>query len=139
MAVGLARHRIRQAREPARMRRGRAPREAGDGEVEGAPEQVDGRDLAENARSEVLEHAIDAHQRPVEALHGLAVVGPNLRVRSERHWIWHLVRAAVDTEPSPNPRHRLGGTREEVRDAHRLQREALALPTHGFGNERVIA
>ena len=77
-------HDLRPAvRRPARVGRRRAPREPGHGEVEAAPEEVDGADLADESGSEVMEHSVDLDQAAPEPVHGLGVVTGMVDVFSE--------------------------------------------------------
>src|SRR5690606_37265916 len=63
VAVGFLRDAVRQSRNASRMQRRRSAGKARDGKVERAPEQMHGRDLAEETGTELLEHARDQHQR----------------------------------------------------------------------------
>lgn len=69
------------------MRRGRrrrqAPGEPGDGEVEGAPEEVHRAGLASVAATEPGQHAVGADQGGPERVDGLVVVAGVLRVLGE--------------------------------------------------------
>ena len=86
-------HDVRTAvRRPAGMRWGGPAREPRDGEVERAPEQVHGADLAEEPAAEHLEDPVHLDERPPEPLHLLAVVGRVLRVLLERDGVGDLDR-----------------------------------------------
>ena len=55
--------------------------------------------LAEEARAELLEHAVDLEQHAPEALGCVGIVGGVRAVLRERDRLRHLVGAAVDTRP----------------------------------------
>ena len=61
-------------RRTARMRRRRASREPGHRQIETAPEEVDGADLADEASPELMEHAVALHQAAPEPVDRLAVI-----------------------------------------------------------------
>jgi hypothetical protein len=64
----------------------RAPAgEAGDGEVESAPEQVDGAGLAEEGGTKPVEDPVHRYQGLMEVPHGLAVVRPVAAILGEGH------------------------------------------------------
>src|SRR5262245_35785419 len=75
VAVGLARHRVGEARNASWVPGGRSPGESGHREVEAPPEEVDRARLAQEGRPELLEDAVDLDQRLEEPVHGAGVVG----------------------------------------------------------------
>src|SRR3546814_13275704 len=77
------------------MQRRTPAREARHRQIEAAPEEVDGAHLADVARTELLEHAIDLEQPSPEALCVLRVVGGVLPILAERDWVRHVVRTLV--------------------------------------------
>ena len=76
MAVGLARDLVRQPGNAARMQRRRSPGEARHRDVEAAPEEMDGADLAEIAGAKPLQHPVDRDARLKEAVDRVRVIGP---------------------------------------------------------------
>src|SRR5690606_17956226 len=89
--VGFLRHAVRQRRD-ARGGERRAPaREAGDREIQRAPEQVDGTGLAEKRSSELVEYPVHGHQGLVVAPYGLMVIGPVAMILTEGGGEGHLV------------------------------------------------
>src|SRR3546814_7682624 len=97
VGVGLAGDFIRKVGYAARMQRRTPAREARHRQIEAAPEEVYGAHLADVARTELLEHAIDLVQHSPEALCVLRVVGGVLPILAERDWVRHLVRTLVDS------------------------------------------
>ena len=131
MAVGLARHRVGKA---ARMWRRRAPREARDGEVERAPEEMRGAGLARKAGAEAPHHRRDPEERGVKALHGLAMGGP----RGGGVCEGHLVGRPVDGEASAHRLHGPARPGGEVRHAHGAEGEGFARAALGLRDERMV-
>jgi hypothetical protein len=76
--------------------RGAAARKAGDGQVQGVPEQVDRALLAAVPTRELLQHGVDPVQDLPEAPHVLGVVGGVLGVVGERGGHWHAVGVLAD-------------------------------------------
>ena len=74
--------------------------EAGDRQVEGAPEEVHRAALAAEARTEQLEHRLDPAQRLPELLHGGAVVVRVLAIVGERGRDRALLRLRPDVDAS---------------------------------------
>ena len=96
MRIGLACNGIREAGDAAGVQGRGAAREAGDSQVETAPEQMHRTDLAEKARAEELEHAVDFNQRTPEADQGVGIVGFVHGVACERYRIAHLAWTAAE-------------------------------------------
>src|SRR5262249_39197174 len=101
--VRVARDAVRQAGHAAGVQRRRTAREARDGEVRRAPEEVDGAALADEARAETLEHAIRLLQDLPEAPRGVGIVGGVPLVAIERNRLRDLVGLAVDPYPEAEP------------------------------------
>src|SRR5207249_10693284 len=70
--------------------------EAGDGEVEAVPEEVDRARLAAEPAGELLEDRVRPVEDVPEALDGIAVVGRVLPVGGERRRHGHAERALAD-------------------------------------------
>src|SRR3569623_3680830 len=115
-----------------------ADREASDGEVERAPEQVDRRDLAEETGPEALEDSLDAHQRGVEALDRRAVIGALRPVLGEGPGVGDLVGNAEYVHSAAEPLDQRPRPLQEVGDAHCLEREALA-PARRLADQLMVA
>src|SRR5439155_20928508 len=71
--VGLARDPVGEVRDTAGVARRRTPREACHGEVEAAPEEMDGAALADETGTERLQHAVRLYEHAPEALGVLRV------------------------------------------------------------------
>ena len=108
-------------RRAAGVRWGGPAREPRDGEVEGAPEEVHGADLAEEPAAEHLEDAIHLDERPPEPLHLLAVVRRVLRVLLERDGVGDLHRHRPHGRGQPEPIEVLHQLGVEVGDGARSQ------------------
>src|SRR3954465_708175 len=90
MRVGLAHRPVRQVRDTAGVSRGKTTAETGAGQIEGAPEEMDGAALPNEAAAEFLQHAIGLGHRGPAAVHGVAVVGAMLAVVGEAECVCHL-------------------------------------------------
>ena len=77
------------------MRRRRAAGEAGDGEVEAAPEEMDRAGLAVEAGAEALEHRHDPRQRGVQAVGGIGPIFARRDVLGKGDGIGNFVRLAI--------------------------------------------
>src|SRR5690606_30999724 len=113
---------------------GTSPRKACDGEIETAPEQVNGAGLAEKGCAESIEHSVNCEQRLLEALHRVAVVGSVAMVFRERDGVGYLVRSSMEGRRAVEIPNQLDETIMEVRDGHWLERErrgsAIAASTY---------
>src|SRR3546814_17827313 len=96
VGVGLAGDFIRKVGYAARMQRRTPARAARHRQIEAAPEEVDGAHLADVARTELMETAIDLEQHSPEALLVLRVVGSWLPRPAERVWVGNCVGNTVD-------------------------------------------
>ena len=83
------------------MRRCVAPGEAGDGEVEAAPPEVDRARLADEAGAKSLEDGEHRRQRFPEARGGVPLIFSWLRVLGEGDGVGDLVGAPVEVEGRP--------------------------------------
>jgi hypothetical protein len=118
MAVGFRADEVRQSRNATRVSRSRAPGEAGHSQIEAAPEEVNGTDLAEERGPEALQHAIDRHTSTEEACHRIRIVGPRGVIVDKGDRVGHLVRAAVEVRRRPELAQQIGEARVEVRHRH---------------------
>src|SRR5262249_9461137 len=96
--VSLARNPVGEVRYAARVARCRATREARHGEVEAAPEEVDGAALADEAGAERLHDPVGLDEHAPEALGVFGVVGRVSSVLRERDGGVDLVGARVDVD-----------------------------------------
>ena len=78
------------------MRWSGAPRKAGYRQIEAAPEEMHGADLAEVARAEALQHPISSDRGVEETRHGLDVVGSIGVVLNEWNRVGHFIGTAVE-------------------------------------------
>ena len=120
-------------------RRRVAPGEAGDGEIETVPEQVDRARLAIEPAAELLQHPVGPVQHLREALDVLAIPGGVLVIgrerRRHRHAERHLPDLDVDAEPEED------GVQApvELRDVEPIvQREALDATVGGADHDGVV-
>src|SRR5207253_10634960 len=74
--IGIASHPIGNIGDAAWMRRGGASRKPCDREIEAAPEEVNGTDLAVKARAKAPEHIRGRNEDAPASLHVLGNVGP---------------------------------------------------------------
>ena len=75
--------------------------EAGNGEIETAPEKMHRAALPDEPRSELLEHSVRLNQDSPESVGVLGVVRLVLRVFSKRNRVGNLVRLGVDFDFDP--------------------------------------
>lgn len=120
------------------MERRAAAGEAGDGDVEAAPEQVDGAALAEEGRAEALEHAVDRQQRLMEARDRLGVIGAVAVILGEGHRVGDFVRAAVEARRAAEVGDQPAELLVELGDGHRPQREGSGATVAGGADNAVI-
>ena len=136
---GLARDPVGQVRYPARMIRRPPPREAGDREIQSAPEQVNGTGLTEKGSSEPVVYPVDGHQGLVVALHGFLIIGPVAVIRAERDGVGDLVRRVAEGRCAAEVGNQLHELRAERRDGGRLERERrLATVAAGAEDPMVV-
>src|SRR5207237_1185640 len=117
----LASHIVRKPRHASRMRRRAAARKARDGEVERAPEQMYGRDLAEKAGAELPEHPLDLAKGSVKPLNCLPIIWARCMIFGEGCRIRDFVRRAVDVHASAETVDQRSRPFEEIGRAHRFQ------------------
>ena len=96
MGVCFPDHPIGQVGNPAWMRRSGSTRETSDGEVEAAPEEMDGATLADKPRAERLKHPIRLYQRAPEPRGILRIVGLVQTVLRKGCGVLEFVWAAMD-------------------------------------------
>src|SRR5690606_32493994 len=98
LRVRFPRDRIGQVRNTAGMLRSRPSREAGDGEIRGAPEEVHGTALPDEAAAELLEHPVDLHEDAAEAVGVFGIVSAMNLIAIERNGIGDLARPREDSD-----------------------------------------
>jgi hypothetical protein len=84
--------------------------------------------LAEEARSEALQHPIDGHQCLEEAGHGKGVVGPLALVLGERNRVLHFVGVPVEFWIATERAEEIEEPVAEICNAHRAETERGPAP-----------
>ncbi len=138
MAVGLAGDRIRETRDTPGVPRSRSPGESGDREVEAPPEEVHRARLAEEGRPELLEHAVDLHQRLEEPAHRAGVVRALGVVLGKRDRAGDLVRVRIESRACLRGSGRARACAVEVSDRSRTEREAGRAAIRRASHHRVV-
>ncbi len=128
MRIRFARHGIGQSGYAARVRRRPPPREAGDGQIEAAPEEVYGARLAEKAAAEALENTIGLDEDAPESVCGLAIVSSMDAILGEGDRVRHLVRPFRDTDGNAEIVQQAEQAVMEVGDGLRLEPERPLRP-----------
>ena len=100
VAVSLARHRVRQVGNAARMRRRRSAGEPRDRKIEAAPEQLDRRALAAVERAKDGEIALGLEKCAMQAARRIAIPFARAIVLSERHRVGNFVRRSRQAAPA---------------------------------------
>ena len=136
--VGLARDAIREVRNAARVLRRGPPRETRHGQIERAPEEVHRTALANESRTETLEHAIALHERAPEPRDGGGIVRTMHFVAIEGNRFDHFVRAAVDVHVEVEPVQRVHHLSIERRDRLWCERDPGGPAVADGDDERVI-
>src|SRR5262249_23281026 len=137
VAVALGVRPARIARHRAGRSGGAAPREARDGEIEAAPEEVDGAAFAEEPRAEFTEHAECRQHRATEALRGVGVVGAVRLVLVERDRVLDLGGPRADRRGELELVERRAHGAVEVRDRAWAQLDGTA-PTVARREHRAV-
>jgi hypothetical protein len=101
-------------------------RKARHGEIERSPEQVDGRNLAEEPGAKPRKHPVDLHQGAVEPLDRVTVVRSRRGVYGKGLGIGNLVRRTMDEHAAAEPIDQGCCPFQEIGNAHRFQRKAHA-------------
>src|SRR5262249_14297545 len=96
--VRFAGHRIRQPRYATGVRRRRASREARDGQVEAAPEEMHRAHLAEETAAKVRDDDVGLQQYAPEAPGRIGVVAAVCAVLGEANRVDELHRSVVDRD-----------------------------------------
>ena len=137
MAVGLASDRIGKPRYAARMQWRAAAGKPRHGQVETAPEQVHGTDLAEEAGTKALQHPVHRHAGAEEARHRLGIIGSVGMVVGKGNRIGKLVGGAMKLGAAAEPYQHVAETRVEA--GHRARREAeLRRAAIAVGAEQLV-
>ena len=105
------------------MRWSGAPRKAGYRQIEAAPEEMHGADLAEVARAEALQHPISSDRGVEETRHGLDVVGSIGVVLNEWNRVGHFIGTAVEVRRAADRTEQIAEAPVEVSNRHRAEAE----------------
>src|SRR5207244_5713907 len=125
--IGIASHPIGNIGDAAWMRRGGASRKPCDREIEAAPEEVNGTDLAVKARAKAPEHIRGRNEDAPASVHVLGIVGSMSFVDIEGYLALDFHRFAVDPDRHPDRSQRLHHGTIKIRDRHRSERDAAPL------------
>src|SRR5262249_37670720 len=123
LRICFARDRIRQVRNPARMRRRRSPGKSCHGKIETAPEKMNRTALSEQARSKILKPPIRLNKSAPESVRVFRIVSAMLLVFVERNRIRNLVRDHVDLYRQVQSVERLLHRLVKICYASRLERD----------------
>src|SRR5690606_22068918 len=94
--VSFLRHIVRQRRNAPGVEGGTSSREARNCKIKTPPEEVNRTGLAEKGGPETIEDSVDSRQGMMEALNGVAVIGPVAMILGEGYRIGYLVRLSVE-------------------------------------------
>ena len=129
--VGLDHHPVCAVRHASRVPRGGAAGEEGGSHVRGAPEEMHRTRLALEPAAEHLEQSVGLHERLMEPVHGVGVVGAVGRVLRERNHLHEFDGTGEDIDLDAEVGEGIHGSGVEVRGGHRLERNAATCPGAG--------
>src|SRR3569833_4561761 len=113
------------------MARSGPPRKAGHRQIEAAPEEMHGTDLAQKSGTISFEDAIDGHQRAEVTRNGLSIVGAHFLIRGERNGMRQFARLAEVFRCRAEVAEQLNEPRVKVGHRHALETELCAAPVRG--------
>ncbi len=120
------------------MQRSAPPGEAGQGQVGGAPEEVDRAALAEEAGAKADEYALDLHQGAPEVAGDGRIIGPRRMVLRERDWFGDLVGFGDDAGRRAHAIQSAHDARVEAGDCIPYEIDAPLLAIRGAYDELMV-